>query len=442
MNDNVFYPYQKIEYPAAIKADGIYIWDENGKRYVDASSGPVACIIGHGVKEVRDAMLAQMKEIEYAHRFRFTNKPLQELARMVAETTPEGIDKTLFVSGGSEATEAALKIARAYFWETGKPTKYKVISRRMSYHGNTMGALSMSGHMNRRRKYSPLLLDVPHVAQANCYHCPFGKNPKHCDIECAKDFESAILNEGPENVAAVIVEPIGGAGLGAVVPHDKYMETLRGICDKYDVLMIADEVMTGMGRTGKTWGMDHWNIVPDMIATAKGLSGGYAPIGAVSVKNTIYEAFQKGEGNFTHGHTYGSHPVCMAAGIAVLNYVRKNNLIENSARMGTYLITLLNNLADQYPEIGEVRGRGLMTGVEFVQDRTTRTPFDPKLGLTEKITGKAFEDGLMLYGSPKCIDGTKGDTIMITPPLTVTKDEIDLIVEMFEKVLKSVFKRI
>lgn len=312
----------------------------------------------------------------------------------------------------------------------------------MSYHGNTLGALSMSGHMNRRRKYTPLLLDVTHVAQSNCYHCPFGKDPETCSLDCAADFETAILHLGPENVMAIIVEPIGGAGLGAVVPHDGYMKRLREICDKYEVLMIADEVMTGMGRTGKTWAVNHWDIVPDMITMAKGLSGGYAPIGAVTVKNHIYEAFQKGEGNFTHGHTYGSHPVCMAAGIAVLNYIRKNNLISNSAKMGDYLVTQLNKLADSYQQIGQIRGRGLMIGVEFVEDKLERIPFHSKLNITERISEIAFEEGLMLYGSPKCIDGTKGDAIMIAPPLTVTKEEVDLIVEMFSHVLKKVFQNI
>jgi adenosylmethionine-8-amino-7-oxononanoate aminotransferase len=387
-------------------------------------------------------MTAQLKEIEFAHRFKFSNKPLQELARMVAETTPEGIDKTLFLSGGSEATEAAIKIARAYFVEIGKPSKYKVLSRRMSYHGNTLGALSLSGHMDRRRKFAPMLLDVQHVAPANCYHCPFEKRPETCTLECARDFETAILHHGPENIMAIIVEPISGAGLGTVIPHDSYMKKLREICDKYEVLMIADEVMTGMGRTGRTWAMNHWDVVPDMITMAKGLSGGYAPIGAVSVKNYIYEAFQKGKGNFTHGHTYGSHPVCMAAGIAVLNYIQKKNLISNSAKMGDYLISQLNQIAEVYPQIGQVRGKGLMTGVEFILDKSTRAPFDPKLDITGKVTEMAFKEGLMLYGAPKCIDGSKGDAVMVAPPLTVTKEEVDLIIDMFSTVLNKVFSKL
>lgn len=442
MDDKVFYPHQKEEYPVAVKGEGIYLWDDTGKKYVDACSGPVACIIGHGIPEIREAVVAQMEKLEFAHRFKFINNPTIKLADMIAATTPGNLNKILFLSGGSESTEAAMKMAHAYYVEKGMPTKYKVIARRMSYHGNTLGALSMGGHVNRKKIYAPMLADFPHVSPPNCYHCPFKKEPETCCVDCALDFEIAIMNEGPENVAAVIVEPISGAGLAAVTPDDRYMAMVREICDKYDVLMIVDEVMTGMGRTGKTWAIEHWNVVPDMITMAKGVSGGYLPIGAVAVKEEIYETFKQGSGNFTHGHTYGSHPVCSAAGIAVLNYVKDNKLVENSAVLGEYLREKLEELAESNQYIGEVRGKGLMLGVEFVKDKATRTPFDPEIGLTDRIVRKASEKGLLIYAAAKCIDGTSGDAIMIAPPLTVSKEEINMIMEMFEAVLKEVFSEL
>ena len=440
MKDHVFYPNLRHKYPVATRGKGIYLWDADDKKYIDACSGALVSNIGHGVEEIRTAVSEQLAKVEFAHRFKFSNEPLQKMAELIVNMTPAGIDWVTFVSGGSEATETAMKMTREYFIEIGKPSKYKIVARWQSYHGNTLGALSMSGHTGRRKRYSPLLADFRHCVPAYCYRCSFGLEPADCRLECARDIENAILQEGPENVAAVILEPIVGSTIGAAVPCDGYMQAVRDICDKYEVIFIADEVLTGMGRTGKTFAMDHWNVIPDIICMAKGLCGGYTAMGAVAVKNSIHEAFQKGSGRFAHGFTFGSNPVSMAAGVAVINYIQKHGLIENSMNMGGYLLERLQELAERYSFIGDVRGRGLMTGIEFVKDRETKETFDPKLGLTDKVVSAGMEIGLMLYGAANCANGVKGDCVMIAPPLTVNRNEIDEIIEAFEKVIKEIFK--
>jgi len=440
MIDHVFYPNLKHEYPVIVKGKGIYLWDTDGKKYVDACSGALVSNIGHGVEEIRDAIFNQLKEVEFAHRFKFTNKPLQELAAKIVQMTPEGLNWVSFVSGGSEATESAMKLAREYFIEKGKPTKYKVISRWQSYHGNSLGALSMSGNPGRRKRYAPLLVDFPHVSPAYCYRCPYDKHQDTCSLECALEIEKTILKEGPENVAAVILEPVVGSSLGAAVPKDGYMQKVREICDTYDVLFIADEVMTGVGRTGENFAVDHWNVSPDIITLAKGLSGGYVPLGAMVVKDFIHETFKNGSGKFAHGFTYGGNPVAAAAGVAVLNYVEKHDLINNSKVMGKYLMEKLQELKEKYEFIGDVRGLGLMTGVEFVKDKETKQPFEDSKAITDKVVNTALDKGLMLYAAGSCADGTKGDAVMIAPPLTVTKEEIDMIITLFEDVINTVIR--
>ena len=442
MDNHVFYPMLKKNYPMIVKAEGLYQWDSNGKRYTDACCGAVVSGIGHGVKEVNDAIKAQLDEVAFAHRFKFTNRPVQELASLIAELAPGDINWISFMSGGSEATETAMKMAREYWIEKGRPTKYKIVSRWQSYHGNTLGALSMSGHVGRRRRYSPLLAPFPHAVPCYCYRCPFDKAPSACALECAKNIEEIILQEGAENVAAVIVEPVVGSSIGAAPPKDGYMQELRRICDKYEVLLVSDEVMTGMGRTGKIFAVEHWGVLPDMICLAKGVSGGYAPLGAVAVREEIHATFRNGSGRFAHGFTFGGNPLAAAAGVAVIRYVLDNKLTETAKLRGQYLLEKLRTLQAKYPAIGDVRGLGMMTGIEFVSDRTTKHPFEPSLGLTDKIVVKALENGLMLYGAPQCIDGVKGDAIMIAPPLTISEAQVDEIVELLDTTLGQVFKEV
>lgn len=440
MENHVFYPFPKKNYPMIVRAEGLYQWDSTGKRYTDACCGAVVSGIGHGVQEVNEAIKAQLDDVAFAHRFKFTNKPVQELAKLIVDLAPKGIQWVSFMSGGSEATETAMKMAREYWIEKGRPTKFKVVARWQSYHGNTIGALSMSGHVGRRRRYSPMLLPFPHAVPCYCYRCPFMLSPDKCSLECAKNVEEIILQEGPENVAALIAEPIVGSASGAVPPHEKYMQELRRICTKYEVLLISDEVMTGMGRTGKAYAVQHWEVQPDMICLAKGVSGGYAPLGAVAVSDEIHSTFLNGSGRFAHGFTFGGNPIASAAGVAVIKYILNHGLIELAAVRGKLLLEKLQGLQKKYQQIGDVRGLGMMTGVEFVSNVETRTPFDPGLGITDKIVGTALENGLMLYGAPQCIDGVKGDAIMIAPPLTTTKEQLDEIVGLLDKTLGAVFK--
>jgi adenosylmethionine-8-amino-7-oxononanoate aminotransferase len=438
MENHVFYPLPRKKYPLIVKAEGLCLWDSDGKRYIDGCSGALVSNIGHGVKEVNDAIAAQLAEVAFAHRFKFTNRPVQELARLIASLTPGDVNWATFMSGGSEATETAMKMAREYFIEKGKPSKYKVVARWQSYHGNTLGALSMSGHAGRRRRYSPLLLDFPHVEPAYCYRCPWGKDVDSCSLECAAAVEQAVLREGPDNVAAVIIEPVVGSSLAAAVPRDGYLQAVRDICDRHDVLLIADEVMTGLGRTGAAFAVDHWGVVPDMVCLAKGASGGYAPLGAVAVRERVYAAFFSGSGRFAHGFTFGGNPLAAAAGCAVINYILANNLVDRARERGRYLLEKLRSLQAEYPAIGDVRGLGLMTGVEFVADRRTKQPFPTSDGLTDKVVNTALGHGLMLYGAGACADGTAGDAVMIAPPLTVTEAEIDEIVGLFGQTLAQV----
>jgi adenosylmethionine-8-amino-7-oxononanoate aminotransferase len=438
-NDHVFYRSPKKFYPTAERAEGIYIYDTEGKRYLDGSGGAVVVGIGHGVKEVFEAMTRQASRIAFAHGSQFTTDAAIELASKLVKFAPSGLTKAYFLSGGSEAIETAVKLARQYQIERGKPAKYKVISRWTSYHGNTLGALALSGHTGRRRHYLPLMQHTPHIAPAYCYRCPFGLVPEQCRLECALDLEKTILYEGPDSVSAFLAEPIVGATAGALVPRDGYFQKIKEICDRFDVLFIADEVMTGMGRTGKNFGVDHWNIVPDMIVVGKGLSSGYTPIYTVMVKEAIHDAIKDGSGAFIHGHTYSQNPLSCAIACSVMDYLEKHALVANSARMGEYLLKALQALW-RHEFVGDIRGRGLFAGIEFVQDRKTKATFDPKLRLNALIAGRAFEKGLITYPGGGGADGVNGDHLLLAPPLIITEKEIDTLVSILDETFTEIFK--
>jgi adenosylmethionine-8-amino-7-oxononanoate aminotransferase len=402
---------------------------------MDACGGAVVSSIGHGTREVVEALKAQLDSVEFAHTSQFTNRPQEELARLLAELAPGGLNHAYFVSGGSEAVESAIKMARSYWVQMGRPEKWMVIGREQSYHGNTLGALAAGGNPWRRAIYEPMLYQRPRVAPCYCYRCPFNKDPAHCAIECADDLERALKEVGPEKVSAFIAEPVVGATSGALVPHDGYFRRIREICDRYDVLLIADEVMTGMGRTGKWFAMRHWGVVPDMICVAKGLAAGYVPIGATLVHDRIVDTFTNRKNVFQHGHTYMGHPLAATAGVAVINYLKDHGLVDKSAKMGDELLARLREHLGDHPYVGDIRGKGLFVGVEFVADRTTKTPFEPELGFNRLLGDTAFKLGLIIYPMGGTLDGRHGDHVLIAPPFVITKAQIGRLVELLHKAI-------
>ncbi len=435
---HVFYRSPTKTYPTATRAEGVWIWDSEGKRYLDGSGGACVVTIGHGVAEVREAARAQMEAVSFAHGSQFTTGACEELARRVAALSPDPeLDRVYFVSGGSEAVETAVKMARQYWREAGRADRYKVISRWTSYHGNTAGALALGGHTGRRSPYLPLIQHTPHVEPCYCYRCPFGTTPGACDLPCADALDRAIRYEGPESVAAFIAEPVVGATAGALVPPDRYWPRIREICDRHDILLIADEVMTGAGRTGRALALEHWGVHADLVALAKGLSSGYAPIGAVLCRRSIHEAIRNGSGSFVHGHTYGQHPVSMAVGAAVLRHVEENRLVERSAAMGAVLLDRLRGLAD-LPAVGDVRGLGLFAGVELVADRATRACFEPAEKVAYKVGTAAFRRGLITYPGDGGADGIRGDHILVCPPFVVTEEELDFLASTLRAAIREV----
>lgn len=419
-----------------VRGEGVYLWSKEGERFLDGSAGPICVNIGHGVKEVADAVYAQMKQVSYVHSSHLSTTSVIDCARKVAEFAPSNFNQVFFCSGGSLATEAAAKMARQYFLQTGEPKRFKIIARWQSYHGNTLGALSMSGNIGRRRRYVPMLLDVPHIPPAYCYRCPYSKTRDNCDLDCARALETQIRSDGPEYVAAFIAEPYVGATLGALPAAPGYFQLIREICDEHGVLFIVDEVMTGFGRTGKKWGLDHWDTLPDIIATAKGMSGGYLPLGATIASDKVFEGFAE---PFAHGHTYGSHPVACAAGVAVLDYMNKHNLIEKSRVNGEYLHKKLESFYD-HPSVGDIRGSGLFSGIEFVKDKETKEPFASETRFNARVVSKCFDNGLLVYPGTGTIDGVRGDHIIVAPPLVASKGEVDEIIELLDKSLTEVEK--
>lgn len=406
------------------RGEGIYLYDQEGHRYIDGCGGAAVVNIGHGVPEIAEAMARQARKATFIYSGLFANEPATQLAGKLIEMAPAGMSKVLLLSGGSEATETAVKVARQYHLERGNASKYKVIARRQSYHGNTLAALSLSGRIQWRRPFVPYLQDFPHIDPPYCYRCPYGKTYPSCGIACAGDLERTVEFEGPEYISAFIAEPIVGASLPGVAPPPEYYEIIRQICDKYDILMISDETITGVGRTGLPFGIDHWGITPDIIVTGKGLSGGYTPLAAVLVHEKIVEAIRRGSAIHTQGYTYAANPLSATVGLAVLEYIEKRELIERSAQMGTRLLQELDRLRGA-GIVGDIRGRGLLVGIEFVRDPATREPFPAEAHVTSRIVDAALRRGLcILPGMADAEGGTCGDQILLAPPFIITEDQI------------------
>lgn len=422
-------------YPRAVRAEGVYLFDETGKRYLDASGGAAVVTIGHGVPEILGAISRQAAQLSYAHTSQFHTQVGDELAEFLRNKFPgpRQSARVHFTSGGSEATETAIKIARQYWLSRGEPQRYKILSRWQSYHGATLGALALSGNKRRREPYALLLPDVPHISACFCYRCPLSLEYPSCEVACARELEQAIGKAGVETIAGFILEPIVGATSGAV-PPEGYLQMIRQICDAHGILLIADEVMTGAGRTGKYFAVEHWNVVPDLILLAKGLSSGYAPLGAVLVAEHIWRTVEKGTGTLDHGFTYQGHPPSLAAGLAVQRYIEQHNLVARARERGDYLAGRLAHLRE-LPCVGDVRGKGLLQTIEFVSDKATRAPIPPERKFSERVFERLRELGAIVYPMRGTVDGTAGDHILLAPPFIIEEEQIDFLVRAIEATL-------
>ena len=426
---HVFHRQLRHPLPEAVSARGLTITDRDGKTYLDASGGAAVSCLGHGHPEVLAAMREQMDSLDYAHTSFFTTRVAETLADTLIASAPKGMSQVYLVSGGSEAMEAALKMARQYFVEIGQPQRRHFIARRQSYHGNTLGALAVGGNAWRRAQFAPLLMDVTHVAPCYAYRDQRpDETPEAYGQRLVSELEAEILRLGGDTVIGICAEPVVGATLGAVPPVPGYFKGVRALYDRYGILLIADEVMCGMGRTGSLHAIDQEGIVPDLMAIAKGLGGGYQPIGAVLVQGRIYEAFTQGSGQFMHGHTYLGHPVACAAALAVQRVLQRDGLVEASRVQGAALAQRLQAAFGHHPHVGDVRGRGLFQGVEFVQHKEDKRPFAPGAKVHARVRDEALARGLMVYAMGGTIDGQQGDHVLLAPPFTVQDADLDDIV--------------
>jgi hypothetical protein len=409
-------------------SEGIYLIDTEGKRYIDASGGPVLVNIGYGVTEVIQAMTQQATTTPYLHATMFTSQALEDYSEALAEVTPLENPRFFYLDSGSEAVETAIKFARQVQVERGEAQRYVVISRWQSYHGTTLGALGVSGRPALRQLYQPMLQQTPHIEPPYCYRCPFNLTYPTCGVRCAQALEDAIKINGKETISAFIAEPISGASLAAAAPPSEYWPLIRQICNHYGLLLIADEVMTGFGRAGYWFAVQAWEVEPDIITMAKGASGGYFPLSITAVKTADVQTIRAGHGDFVHGGTFSHHPIGAAVGLAVLRYLQEHNLIEAARVQGEKLGQKLRAAFGDHPHIGDIRGQGLMWGLEFVADRASKEPFPAERGLAKKLGDAAFERGLIIYPSSGNVDGLRGDQVMIAPPFIVTDEQLDEIV--------------
>lgn len=438
--NNVFYRNQNWKYPRIESGKGIYLYGEDGKEYIDGCSGSAVANIGHGNKEIAEFAKEQIERIAFTHLSRWTVDSIENAAERIANWSPDGLDHVYFVSGGSEATETAIKMARQYYVERDghHSSKWKVISKWHSYHGATLGALSMTGSIGRRKIYDPYLNNFPKIAQFYHYRNPWGAETlEQTSILAAKELELEIQRHGADNIAAFISEPVIGSAAPGSYPEKIYFDMVREICDKYDILFIMDEVMSGTGRTGKKMASEHFEAKPDILVLAKGLSSGYTPIGAAVCTSKVFNAIMiDGPGSFVHGHTYAGNPLSCGIADKVMEIIERENYIENCAIQGDYLLEKLEGLY-KYPIIGDIRGKGLMIGVEFVKDQETKAPFEASENVKGKITVNGLEEGLVLYPGGGSVDGTRGDHTLIAPPINITREEVDLLYDRLEKAVKK-----
>ena len=426
----VFYRKLNKEIPRAVSASGVRIVDEDGKQYFDASGGAVVVNVGHGVSEIADSVAEQIRELAYVNGTQFTNQPAENLAAELAEILPGSLKYSYFLGSGSEANEAAIKLARNYWYDKGKQSKWKIISRNPSYHGNTLATLSLSGREHYRAVYGPLLTNFPRIPAPDPYRDPNSK------ASTGELLEEEILKQGADSVSGFILEPIIGSSAGAVVPTQEYYRNVARICEKYDVLIIADEVMSGMGRTGKWFSFQHYDFIPDIMTLGKGINGGIVPLSAVVAKKEIVDVLASTSGYFNHAQTYSHTPVICAVGVATVRYLKKHRLVERVAEMEGLLFEKLNELRS-FPVVGDVRGKGFMAAVEFVKNKETKEPFPRSEKFAERFTELAFKNGLILWQNVGHVDGTNGDLVMVSPPFSINAGEISELAATFKHTLEQ-----
>lgn len=436
---HVFPRHTKARPPVAASGTGVYLTDQQGKQYIDASGGAAVSCLGHGDAEIIATIKRQLDRLEFAHTGFFTSEAAESLADLLIQNAPADIDRVYLVSGGSEAIEAAIKLARQYFLEINQPSRHKVIARLQSYHGNTLGALAAGGNMWRRKPFAPLMIDTTHISPCYAYRDQADHESEfEYGQRVANELESEILRLGADQVMAFVAEPVVGATMGAVTPVEGYFKRIRQICDQYGILLILDEVMCGMGRTGSLFACEQEGIAPDICAIAKGLGAGYQPIGAMLCTSEIYSAIENGTGFFQHGHTYQGHPVACAAAGAVVSAILERKLIPHVQCQGEKLMGALTERFGEHPNIGDIRGRGLLIGMEFVRDRESKTAFDPSLEINRAFKKAAFEAGLICYPMGGTIDGQHGDHVLLAPPFIIDDNHIGEIVDKLDVALKTV----
>jgi len=424
--------------PTVRDGRGVYIYDTDGKEYLDGCSGAVSANLGHGHPRLLKAAVAQLEKIAFAYRTQFVNEPANRLAELLVQLSPPELNRAFFVNSGSEAVESAIKLARQYWRAVGRGAKSLILSRRPSYHGATLGALALTDYAPLNIPFRPMLMQAPKVAAPFCYHCPLQHTYPECEMACVKDTERSIQIYGPENVAALIVEPIGGSTTGAAVPPDEYFPMIERICHENEVLLIVDDVMTGCGRTGTFYGYEHWDITPDIVCTSKGLSGGYTPIGAIIASSTVVDPVLE-SGGFMHGHTYAANPLSCAIALEAIDVVIDEHLVENARDTGTYMHERLHEMMARYPFVGDVRGRGLLGAIEFVRDRQQREPFPAGWHVALEAKEIARRHGLLLYPR-RSIYGLAGDHVLIAPPLVITREEVDDLMDRLDRTLADLLK--
>ncbi len=426
------------DYPVIERGEGVYLYGTEGRRYLDASGGPLVVNVGHGVQEIVEAIAEQAAQVAYVHGNVFTTTALETYSERLAPKVPLPAPRFFYLSSGSEAIETAIKFARQVQVARGEPQRDRIIARWGSYHGATLGTLAVSGKPAMRGLYAPLFQDMPHIEPPYCYRCPFGSTYPACDLACARQLEAEIQRQGPERIAAFIAEPVGGATLGGIVPPDGYWPLVRDICDRYGVLLIADEVLTGFGRTGAWFAVEQFGVRPDVLCLAKGAAGGYFPLSITAVRGADVETIRRAHGDFNHGGTFSHHAVGVAAALATLDYLEAHDLVARAARVGRHLGATLRGALGELPSVGDVRGMGMMWAVEFVVDRETREPYPPGVQFAARVGARCRDMGVLLYPGRGSVDGARGDLVVVAPPYIVTEEQVGVIVETLGQAIRTV----